>query len=160
MQRTLHMRTSRFALSPSAIALVMSLAACERQRSEPTVGQRVDNAVATVEQKAKEVKSDIKDASSEIKAAAEQAGTEVKQAAVEAGDKMKVLASDSATTAEVNAKLARDSELSALSINVNTTDGRVVLNGSAPTASSRDRAKTVAEAVQGVKSVENRLTVK
>ena len=120
MQRTLHMRTSRFALSLSAIALVMSLAACERQRSEPTVGQRVDNAVATVEQKAKEVKSDIKDASSEIKAAAEQAGTEVKQAAVEAGDKMKVLASDSATTAEVNAKLARDSELSALSINVNT----------------------------------------
>ena len=37
--------------------------------------------------------------------------------------------------------------------------GRVALNGTAPDATTRDRAKTLAAAVDGVVAVDNRLTV-
>jgi hyperosmotically inducible protein len=67
---------------------------------------------------------------------------------------------DAAITAEVNAALARDDELSALSINVDTSNGQVVLHGTAPTEQARERATALASAVKGVVGVENNLTLK
>ncbi|MET0517392.1 MAG: BON domain-containing protein, partial [Burkholderiaceae bacterium] len=55
--------------------------------------------------------------------------------------------------------LAKDSELSALSINVDTRDGRVALKGKAPTLAARDRATQLASAVKGVVSVDNQLVI-
>ncbi len=68
-------------------------------------------------------------------------------------------AADAAITVAVNAALAKDSQLSALSIDVDTVDGKVVLDGRAPDDAARDRATVLAQAVDGVRSVDNRLSV-
>ena len=85
--------------------------------------------------------------------------TGVKQAAAAASDKVKGTASDIAITAEVNARLARDAQLSAFAINVDTNAGRVVLRGSAPDLAARERARSLAAAVEGVHTVENKLVI-
>jgi len=59
----------------------------------------------------------------------------------------------------VNAKLAADSGLSALRINVDTVGGRVALSGDAPDAAARDRATALVRSVDGVTNVDNRLTL-
>lgn len=125
----------------TGVALLASLAACQRPSADKTAGQKLDAAVAGVEQRAGEVKA------------------EVKQAANAASDKVKGTANDIAITAEINARLARDAQLSAFAINVDTSAGRVVLKGSAPDLASRERARSLAAAVEGVNGVENLLVI-
>ncbi|MBL8347100.1 MAG: BON domain-containing protein [Rubrivivax sp.] len=131
-----------FGLTSLAAAITLlsafGLAACNRAEEPRTAGQQVDVAVG----KAKE--------------AAEQARAATEQVAAGA----KTAITDATITAAVKAELARDSELSALSINVDTTEGRVALRGTAPNAIARDRATRLAAAVEGVRKVENQLTVK
>ena len=57
-------------------------------------------------------------------------------------------------------ELAKDATLSALRIDVDTRDGHVMLSGTAPSTSARERATTLAANVKGVNSVENRLEVR
>ena len=66
--------------------------------------------------------------------------------------------SDVSITAAVSAGLAKDPDLSALKINVDTRDGVVSLNGPAPSAAAKARAESIAQAVKGVKSVHNNLS--
>lgn len=136
------MQTRRFNLLrlgaiAGAAAAALSLAACNKP-GEPTAGQRVDSAVAD----------------------ARQATQGAQQAGAQAADTVKAGAMDAAITTKINAALAADDKLSALKIDVDTSDGRVTLNGTAPDAASRERATTLAAGVQGVASVNNRLAVK
>lgn len=66
---------------------------------------------------------------------------------------------DAAVTATINAELAKDPKLSALKIDVDTSNGRVSLKGKAPDADSRERATQIASAVRGVQSVDNQLEI-
>lgn len=66
---------------------------------------------------------------------------------------------DAAVTATINAELAKDPKLSALKIDVDTSNGRVSLKGKAPDADSRERATQIASAVRGVQSVDNQLQI-
>jgi osmotically-inducible protein OsmY len=97
----------------------------------------------------------VENARNEIAQGAADARREIKEAANEA----KGAVSDATITASVNAKLAGDSELSALRINVDTVEGRVALRGSAPSAAARERATQLAASVDGVRSVENQLVI-
>ena len=133
-------RTPPLAFCMVATATILSLAACNKPGQE-TVGQKVDGSVA------------------EVKSATKELGAEASAAATKAAGAVSSTAKDLAITARVNAALAADDKLSAISVNVDTTDGRVVLNGSAPDAPSRDRAKTLAAGLEGVVAVDNRLTV-
>ncbi|MCR5886051.1 BON domain-containing protein [Rhizobacter sp. J219] len=132
----------------AALAAVFALSACDRNADERTAGERLDGAVASAERRADEARSDIKRESAEAR-------NDINTAANQAGDKMK----DASITTKVNAELARDNDLSALKIDVDTSDGRVVLRGAAPTAEARDRATIIAQRVEGVLSVDNQLTV-
>ena len=67
---------------------------------------------------------------------------------------------DASITASVSASLAKDPELSAIRIDVDTKNGNVTLKGPAPTASARDRASDIARNIKGVNSVNNELVVK
>ena len=69
-------------------------------------------------------------------------------------------AKDVAATAAIKTELARDPGLSALSINVDTTAGRVVLKGMAPDSAAAERATEIARRTEGVVSVDNQLTVR
>jgi osmotically-inducible protein OsmY len=132
----------------AALAAVFALSACDRNADERTAGERLDGAVASAEQRADEAKADVRRETAEAK-------SDISTAANQAGDKMK----DAAITTKVNAELARDNDLSALKINVDTAGGNVVLRGTAPNAEARDRATLVAQRVEGVLSVDNQLTL-
>ncbi|KQP37431.1 BON domain-containing protein [Pseudorhodoferax sp. Leaf274] len=137
MNSTKHI-TSRAAGLLAASALALGLVACgERvdtagmKPAEPTVGQRVDSAVERTENAAGNMAQNVE---------------------------RKI--DDATITASVNASLAKDPDLSAMKINVDTKSGVVTLNGPAPTPAAKDRATSLAQAVQGVAGVNNNLEVR
>ncbi|MDD4615854.1 MAG: BON domain-containing protein [Alphaproteobacteria bacterium] len=66
---------------------------------------------------------------------------------------------DSAITAKVKAALLADSKLKSTGISVETTQGVVRLTGTVDTEAQKTEAARVAKKVNGVRSVENELTV-
>lgn len=133
----------------AALALAAALAACGKHNDdELTAGQRLDGAVADAKQAARDTKRD-----------AQQAVNDAEMSATRAADAAAKVSTDMAITAKVNAALAVDDKLHATQINVDTHDGQVTLSGKAPDAKSRERATTLASAVDGVKQVNNQLIV-
>ncbi|HVY06609.1 MAG TPA: BON domain-containing protein [Burkholderiales bacterium] len=123
----------------AAAALATALAAgCDRNKPAETAGQKLDHATERAGQKM------------------DQAAAEVKQKTEQAGDKL----DDAAITAKVKTALITEPGLKALKIDVDTANGVVTLTGSVDSSQNLERATQVAQAVQGVKSVENRLNVK
>lgn len=150
----------RLTITPlfAALAAAFALGACSRNE-ERTAGQQVDDAVAKVEQKADEAKAETRSAAADAKASAREAAADAKVAAANAGEKATAAVNDAAITTTVNAELAKDSTLSATRIDVDTSQGRVALRGSAPNAEAKERATQIAAAVRGVTSVDNMLAV-
>jgi osmotically-inducible protein OsmY len=142
------LRPIKLATVAAAVIAALGLAACDRDDDQRTAGQRVDRAVSSAKQKLENARTDVAQGTAEVR-------RDMKDAARDAKDAV----SDATITASVNAKLASDTELSALRINVDTVDGRVALRGNAPTASARERATQLASSVDGVRSVENQLVV-
>ncbi|HEV6965331.1 BON domain-containing protein [Roseateles sp.] len=67
---------------------------------------------------------------------------------------------DSMVTTKVKAELAASKVSSLARVHVDTdADGYVQLTGKVATQADKDRAETIAKSVQGVKSVDNQLTV-
>jgi len=124
-------------LWPSVIAAALALAACSPRDNSTTAGQKVDEAVASTKSGAQEAKRDAKEATNAVKSGA----------------------ADATITTKINAALAADDKLKATKIDVDTSNGKVVLTGKAPDPASRDRATMLAQAVEGVVQVDNRLTV-
>nr|WP_145546887.1 BON domain-containing protein [Variovorax boronicumulans] len=138
MKTNQHQLSLRAAGLLAAGALTLGLVACgERvdtastQPNEPTVGQRVD-------------------------AASERTAN----AAGNMAQNVERKVDDAAITASVNASLAKDPDLSAMKIDVDTKSGVVTLSGPAPTAAAKDRATSLAQAVDGVAGVNNNLEVR
>lgn len=152
-------RTHRTSALVLATAALLTLGACSRDDNR-TAGQELDAAVAKTEQKMDQAAAEVKQESAEAKAAvergAETAAAKVDAAATAVADKT----ADAMITAAVNAELAKDRDLSALKIDVDTRDGRVMLSGTAPSTSARERASVLASAIKGVASVDNRLEVR
>lgn len=144
-KHTMKLKTRYAALAAAAMATSL-IVACGQK--EETAGQRLDGAVEQTQSASAEMRTDANNAAQDMKAAGN-----------EAADKVAIGAADVAITAKVNAALAGDSQLSALKINVDTTNGHVELKGTAPDPAARDRATVLAAAVEGVVKVENRLTV-
>ena len=132
----------------AGIAAAASLSACD-QTGNQTAGQKLDQTVAEAKQTASEVRADASAMAKDAKDTASLTATTVADSA-----------RDLAITAKANAELARDSQLSALRIKVDTQDGRVVLTGTAPTAAAREHATKLVGVLEGVKSVDNRLEIK
>ncbi len=141
-------RTLSLPIAAAALAALAAVTGCDR-RDERTAGQKIDAGIAQVERSAERAGAEVKQGAAEMRSDVQQAAQEVKGTVA-----------DAAITASVNAQLARDSELSALKIDVDTSDGRVALRGSAPNRDARDRATRLASGVDGVKSVDNQLIVK
>lgn len=144
----------------AAIALTLGLAACGKTDDGKTAGQKLDGAIATTEQKAAEIKADVKDAAAEAKADVKSMSSDVKDKTEANTGTIGEKIDDAGITASVNAGFAKDSDLSAIKINVDTKDGAVTLMGPAPTTTAKDRATEIAKNVKGVKSVNNQLVVK
>jgi hyperosmotically inducible periplasmic protein len=153
MLNSTHTQPRKTLVALSLAALALTLAACDRaepeRAPETTVGQKIDGAISEAERKAEEMKADASEAAAKARVEgaqmADTAGTAVKDAAI---------------TTEVNAKLAADKTLSVMRINVDTSAGRVKLEGEAPSGEARNRASALASSVDGVVAVDNRLSVR
>jgi hypothetical protein len=139
-------------LAPLTVALIagFTLAACSPREDASTA--RSPNDPGAVVQTAPTRAGDVRE---DTRQAVNSAGEATRSAADAVGDKV----GDAAITTSINAELAKDERLSPLKINVDTSDGRVALHGTAPDAASKDRAALLAQNVKGVKSVDNQLTV-
>ena len=68
-------------------------------------------------------------------------------------------AADTATSNRVRQKYAADAELGKYAIGVNTKAGMVTISGSVPNYGTRENAEKLAIATDGVKAVDNKITV-
>lgn len=131
-----------------SVAVLLALSACGKNDDGKTVGQSLDSGIARTEQAARDAGNAMKDASKDAQASGSQAASTL-------GEKI----DDAVITTSVNASLAKEPDLSAIKINVDTKDGVVTLNGPAPTAAAKDKAAELAKQVKGVASVNNQLVV-
>lgn len=158
MSNTTHlMRLSALA---AAAALAIGLAACGKSDDGQTAGQKLDTAVAKTEAAANQAGDKMANAAADAKDAVKDAAADAKADASAAMAKAGDMLDDAGITASVKTDLAKDNELSALAINVDTKNGVVTLNGPAPNEAAKARAETIAKAAKGVKSVDNKLVVK
>ncbi|MSQ44654.1 MAG: BON domain-containing protein [Nitrosomonadaceae bacterium] len=72
----------------------------------------------------------------------------------------KALADDNTLTSTVKSSLLTDSELSGLDLQVEARAGEIILSGLVKTQSQIDRANTLTWMVEGVKKVDNRMSMK
>jgi hyperosmotically inducible protein len=91
-----------------------------------------------------------------IGTAAERAGQRASEAASEAGE----ILSDAALTAKIKSKMALDDNVTAGSIGVKTKDGHVTVSGTVASEDERRRALQLARETKGVRSVDDRLTLR
>ncbi len=154
-----------------SLALALALGACTKQDDNKTAGQQIDSAVAKTEQAAAEARAKAEQAAVQAKAKTESAmasaGTAIKDAtqtaessARQAATKMEEKFDDVSITTSVSSAIGKEGDLSVLKINVDTKNGVVTLNGSAPSEAAREKAGNIAKAVKGVNSVDNKLVVK
>jgi len=119
-----------------AVVASVALAGCNKPDQDAAKNSG-DQTVAQVDQKARELGAGVKDGARQM------------------GDKV----DDAVITASVKSEIAKDSELSALKINVDTSNGAVALRGTAPSLAAKEQATTLAGGVKGVASVDNQLTI-
>ena len=142
-----------------SIVLVAALTACGKSDDGKTAGQMLDAAVASTEKAAAEAKVKAEQSLAKAGDAMKDATQKAEAAAGKASGSLGTNAADLAITAAVSSGLAKDPNLSALKIDVDTEAGVVTLRGPAPTSAARDKAALIAKQAKGVKSVNNQLTV-
>lgn len=150
-------RRKSLAFTAAATVLAsLGLVACDRNE---TASRNADTTTARIEQSGQNAAERADRAADRTADKAREVGSDMSQAtksaAADVGDKV----SDAVITTSVNAELAKDAALSALKINVDTSNGKVVLRGTAPDSSAKGRATKLAQAVKGVTSVDNQLTI-
>ncbi|HEY8878800.1 MAG TPA: BON domain-containing protein [Roseateles sp.] len=130
-------------LGAGIAALMMS-----NQDDPRTIGKQLDDAIANVRATGDRVGQTVVDSQS----AAVQASRNVVEGVGTAID-------DTGISLKVKTALAADPALSASRIMVTTRDGIVRLEGPSPDAAAKARATVLASAPQGVRGVDNRLTL-
>lgn len=138
---------SRPAMLAAALALALGLGGCNRASDRSTDPAANDSPA----------QSDTAQHNAEAEAspAANDTDSTPHTVSFDASDRV----ADAAITASIDADFARDQQLSALAIDVDTVDGHVTLRGTAPNDDARDHATKLASTVRGVTSVDNELTV-
>ena len=152
--------TLKLAVVGVSIVALTALSACGKKEDGQTAGQKLDSAVANTEKAAAEAKAKAEASMAKAGEALKDATRKAEVSVAKSSGSMGGKADDVAITASIAAEFIKDAELSAIKIDVDTKDGNVTLNGTAPTASARDKATLLAKSIKGVASVSNKLTVK
>lgn len=158
---------SRRLLTASSLAALLALGACGERIADNNTTQSPDP-VATTTAPVGTTPAPVATSPDGTQAQPESAGSNtavmgapasIGAAASNAAGTVGERIDDGQITARINAGLAADSELSAVRIDVDTSDGVVTLTGPVPNAAVKERAGEIAKAVTEVKSVKNQLTV-
>jgi len=134
--------SDNFRAAGISLLLAVGLAACDKPGPAETAGKKIDQTVDSASQKIGDTVEKVGD---KLDTQSEKAGVAI---------------DDTAITTKVKAAIFAMPGLKTLQINVYTVKGVVKLSGSVDTAASRDTAIALAEAVDGVRAVENRLEIK
>jgi hyperosmotically inducible protein len=131
----------------------------------PDAGKKVDAAREELSEGMDKTKSKVSEAVSDIdtdqiKDELARTGRVVREKTGEAGARIADATADARITAAIKSKFALDRDLSALSISVNTTQGKVTLAGTVASAELIKRATTLALEVDGANEVVSTLQVK
>ena len=143
-----------------SLVVLTALGACGKKDDNQTVGQKLDAAVTSTEQAAADAKAKAEVSMTKAGDAMKDATQKAEVSGTKAAESMAGSVDDVAITASVAAGFAKDADLSAIKIDVDTKNGKVTLYGPAPSAAARDRATTIAKSIKGVNSVDNKLVVK
>lgn len=125
---------------------VAAIAACDKPGPAETAGKKIDQTVDSAGTK-------INDAASKVGQKMETATDKMEQQGTRTG----VAIEDTEITAKVKAAIFAEPGLKTLQISVDTVKGVVTLTGSVDSAANSDKARSLASAVAGVNSVDNRL---
>ncbi|MFA5171404.1 MAG: BON domain-containing protein [Sulfuriferula sp.] len=128
-------------LAGISVALIFGLSACDKPGPAETAGKQMDQAANTAGKKIEETASKLNE-----------------KMDVE-GEKTAVAIDDATITTKVKAAIFAEPGLKTLQISVDTVKGVVTLSGSVNSLTNSDKAKLLAQAVTGVKEVDNRLQV-
>lgn len=125
----------------------------------PLNTEAITQEVQAAKDKLRQAQDEARDAAATIRQGASDAAAAVSRAASGAAAVVDEAMSDIAISTRIRTDFARDSELSAIAIGVETTDGVVTLSGQVPTAAACTRAENLAKTAKGVQSVNNELSV-
>lgn len=89
---------------------------------------------------------------------AQEAGRRISEGAAKAATQLEEAAGDGALTAKIKSKMALDDYVDASTINVDTKNGVVTLQGTVASAQERERAVQLARETKGVSRVDDKLT--
>lgn len=142
----------------AALTASMTIVGCSKQ-DQADVKNATNSTVAKADQKTRELGNDAARGMDKAKVETREAAHDATAATKSAVDKMGDKVEDAVITTSVKADLAKDKELSALRIDVDTSNGRVALKGTAPSEEARTHATQLASSVKGVVGVDNQLTV-
>jgi osmotically-inducible protein OsmY len=142
-----------------ALMVIAGLSACGEKDDGRTAGQKLDSVVTSTQQAAAEAKAKAEISMAKAGDAMKDATQKVQASGNKTASSMAGTFEDVAITASVAAGFAKDADLSAIKINVDTKNGNVTLYGPAPTSAARDCATTIAKSIKGVNSVDNKLVV-
>ena len=128
----------------------------EVKRELDQAGQQVEHGAEQVQQGAKEVGASLERGAERAGAALERGAEKVQR---EVGPIVEDALDDATITAKVKANLISDPEVRALSIDVDTIDGRVTLQGKVATEGQKAEAEKLARITPGVRQVLNLIQV-
>jgi len=149
------MRTNRTPVAlVSMLAAVALIAACEKKTT--TVNDTSPGSTSSTTTTTVAPSTTASDAMAATTNAMDKAASATERGMAKAGEAM----GDAAITGKVKTALIADPDVKALRIDVDTKDNVVTLNGTADTQANADKAVTIAKGIDGVKSVDNRLTIK
>lgn len=166
------MKTRTFLLV-LAVALA-PLVGCDHDGRETVETGRDAQGRPTVHVDGAEAQRELNQAGEKVQAGAERAGAALERGAEQAGAALERGAEkvqrevgpvvedaldDATITAKVKANLIADPEVRALSIDVDTVDGRVTLQGKVATAGQKAEAEKLARITPGVRQVLNLIQV-
>lgn len=139
----------------------------EVKKAEEQAAARVDQARESVQKAAERTKEaliakmEVLELKSEqVQKELSEKGKIVRRKARDLGEAVADAAIDAGLTTAIKAKLAADPDLSALSISVTTTAGRVTLSGTVASPELIGKAVTLALETEGVKEVISTIQVK
>jgi hyperosmotically inducible periplasmic protein len=84
---------------------------------------------------------------------------DVKESAKNATEKTKEVVQDATITTKIKADFAKDKQVSATRIKVDTDNGVVKLSGTAKSKEEADKAVQIAQSTKGVASVDNQIQI-
>ncbi|QWD04400.1 BON domain-containing protein [Polynucleobacter paneuropaeus] len=123
----------------AAMMIISGLTACDKPGPAESAGKKIDQASESV--------------STSVSNTADKAGDAMSQQTKNAGQMIK----DTDITTSIKLALMNEPDMQSTKITVDTNKGVVTLSGSVSNSSNKDKAIKLAESVDGVKSVQNKL---